>query len=123
MAEDLWKRTRAGHFAKWVQCAVKGGAPGGIGDANGDACRDVPEPCGEGFELRGREAAAETKDEWCGKRPRQPFDELSQEEPDPGVVHAFGAHDEDGLRRIEQSDSGPDGCNPEPFERLTGCAG
>src|SRR6266513_4797828 len=33
-------------------------------------------------------------------------------------MHAFGAHDEDGLRRVEQPDASPDARDPEPRCRL-----
>ena len=38
------------------------------------------------------------------------------------MVHAFCSHDEDVLRRIDQSYGRPDGGDPEPLLRLRACA-
>jgi len=34
------------------------------------------------------------------------------------MVHAFGTHSKDRLRRIHQPNTRPDGCNPQPSWRL-----
>src|SRR5580698_3693845 len=34
-------------------------------------------------------------------------------------MHAYGAHGEYGLRRVEDADGRPDGCDPEPLWQLS----
>ena len=69
-----------------------------------------------------RISPAQRQHKWSRQCPRQPSHQQPQEQPHPRVMHAFGPHHKNGLSGIEQPDSSPDQCNPEPWYRRW-CAG
>jgi hypothetical protein len=88
---------------------VEGGGPGGESESDGDGGDEMERPLEQRAQSDGRKAAAELDDEGSSESPGNPQERSDDEEAEPGVMHAFAAHDEDGLEAVNEAEGGPDG--------------
>jgi len=98
-------------LAPGIEAELEPDCPGGEDEADGETGGEVGEPGGD---AAGVELVGEAKDEGSGESPGHPVKDGGEVDTGPGVVHAFGTHDEEFLGGVDESEGEPDGEGGDP---------